>query len=327
MAGSGVLVVIETSVGVARPASLELLTPARELAAGGAVTALVLGGNVTDAAAEVAGRGAERTLYVDAPALERYTTDAYAKAIEAAAAAVAPRLVLLPGTTSGRDLGPYLAARAGSSCLSDCTALRWDGDALVGTRPVYQGKMLTDVRLETPGVAYAVVRAGTFAAPDASGAGQAEALDVQIGADASRVKLREVAQKPSGAVNLEEAETIVVGGRGLGSEESFSALLGPLADAFGAPIGATRAVTDLGWRPHYEQIGQTGKTIKPKLYVGVGVSGAVQHLVGMQNSETILVINRDADAPLFKIATIGVVGDLNEIVPALTEAVKVAKGA
>jgi electron transfer flavoprotein alpha subunit len=327
MAGSGVLVVIETSAGALRPAALELLAPARELARGGQVTAVVIGSDIAAAAREVAAHGADRTLVVNHPLLERYTTDGYATAIEAAVAAVDPSLVLFPGTTSGRDLGPYLAARAGANCVSDCSALRWDGNALVATRPVYQGKMLTDVRTVPDGVAYAVLRSGAFPEPTAGAAGTIEDLPIQLSAADLRVQLREVAQKPTGAVNLEGAETIVVGGRGLGSAESFNSLLGELAEAFEAPIGATRAVTDLGWRPHYEQIGQTGKTVKPKLYVGVGVSGAVQHLVGMQNSETILVINRDADAPLFKIASIGVVGDLNELVPALTKAVRDARSA
>ena len=327
MAGSGVLVVVESSEGAVRPAALELLSPARELAQGGQVTAVVIGSNIAEAAADVAARGADRTLRADAPLLERYTTDAYTKVIEAAVEAVEPALVLLPGTTSGRDLGPYLAARRGSNCLSDCTELRWEGEALVGTRPVYQGKMLTDARATPSAVGYAVLRNGAYVAPEAGAVGQVEALDTHLTAADMRVQLLDVTTKPAGAVNLEAAETIVVGGRGLGSAETFDSLLGDLADAFNAPIGATRAVTDLGWRPHYEQIGQTGKTIKPKLYIGVGVSGAVQHLVGMQNSETILVINRDADAPLFKLATIGVVGDLNEIVPALAREVRAARGA
>jgi electron transfer flavoprotein alpha subunit len=273
----------------------------------------------------VATHGADHTLIVDDLLLERYTTDGYAAAIDAALAAVSPSLVLLPGTTSGRDLGPYLAARGGSNCLSDCTALRWEGETLVATRPVYQGKMLTDARVTPNGIAFAVLRSGAFQAPAPGTAGPIEHLPIQLSAAELRVQLREVAEKPTGAVNLEGADTIVVGGRGLGSAESFNSLLGALAEALDAPIGATRAVTDLGWRPHYEQIGQTGKTVNPKLYVGVGVSGAVQHLVGMQNSETILVINRDADAPLFKLASIGVVGDLTEIVPALTKAVRAAR--
>jgi electron transfer flavoprotein alpha subunit len=325
MAGSGVLVVIETSAGALRPAALELLTPARELARGGHVTAVVIGSDVAAAAQDVATHGSDRTLVVDHPLLERYTTDGYVAVIDAALAQVEPSLVLLPGTTSGRDLGPYLAARAGVNCLSDCTALRWDDDGLVATRPVYQGKMLTDARLVPSRVAFAVLRSGAFPESTAGAAGTIEDLAIQLSVTDMRVQLREVAAKPTGAVNLEGAETIVVGGRGLGSAESFNSLLGELAEAFDAPIGATRAVTDLGWRPHYEQIGQTGKTVKPKLYVGVGVSGAVQHLVGMQNSETVLVINRDADAPLFKLASIGVVGDLNEIVPALTKAVRAAR--
>ena len=322
---SGVLVVIETSAGQARPAALELLTPARELAHGAPVVAVVIGSNVTEAANDVAARGVDRTLYVDAPPLERYTTDGYTVAVEAALEAVNPRVVLFAGTTAGRDLGPYVATRACVTCLSDCVALRWDGEALVATRPVFQGKMLTDARLETDGVAFAVARAGVFDAPAADGAGKAEELTVDINEADLRVTLRDVTAKPAGAVNLEEAETIVVGGRGLGSAEAFNDLMGQLADALDAPIGATRAVTDLGWRPHYEQIGQTGKTVKPKLYIGVGVSGAVQHLVGMQNAETIVAINRDADAPLFKIATIGVVGDLNELAPALAKELKAAR--
>jgi electron transfer flavoprotein alpha subunit len=323
---SGVLVVIETSAGEVRSTSLELLAPARDLAGGEPVTAVVIGSGVGGLAADVAGRGTDRTLVVDAPALARYTIDGYTKAVEAAIAAVQPRLVLFGGTTAGRDLGPYVAARAGSNCLSDCTALRWEGDALVGTRPVFQGKMLTEARYTPRGTAFAVVRGGVFPAPEAAGTGTAAPLAVEIADSDLRVKLREVTTPPAGAVNLADAEVIVVGGRGLGSKENFDALLGDLADAFDAPIGATRAVTDLGWRPHYEQIGQTGKTVKPRLYIGVGVSGAVQHLVGMQGAETVVVINRDADAPLFKLAAIGVVGDLNEIVPALAREVRAARG-
>jgi electron transfer flavoprotein alpha subunit len=328
---AGVLVVIETSAGEVRDTALELLTPARDLAQGGPVTALVLGSGIPEGAEQVAARGADRTLYVDAPALARYTTDGYTKAVEAAIAEVQPQLVLFAGTTAGRDLGPYIAARAGANCLSDCTALAWDGADLVATRPVYQGKMLTQVRLTPTGTAFAVLRGGAFPAPEATGSGSsgssgsAEALAVDIAEDDLRVKLTGVAEKPAGGANLEQAETVVVGGRGVGSAEGF-AMLEELAAALDAPIGATRAVTDLGWRPHYEQIGQTGKVVKPKLYIGIGVSGAVQHLVGMQNSETIVAINRDPDSPIFKLASIGVVGDLNEIVPALTAAVKAARG-
>lgn len=325
MAG-GVLVVVETSAGEIRESSLELIGPARALAGDGAVTALVVGSGVDGVAADVSGRGVDRVLVVDNASVERYTTDAYAKAIEAAIGQDEPQLVLLAGTTAGRDLGPYLAARAGSVCLSDCTALRWDGDDLVGTRPVYQGKMLTDVTAKPDGVAFAVIRGGTNPVAEA-GQGSAAVEPLAVGLDAAslRVKLLDVTAPPAGDSSLDSAETVVVGGRGVGSAEGF-AMIDELAAALDGAVGATRAVTDLGWRPHHEQIGQTGKVVRPKLYVGVGVSGAVQHTVGMQNAETVVVINRDKDAPLFKLAEIGVVGDLNEIVPALTREIKVARG-
>lgn len=325
---AGVLLVIETSAGTLRDASLELIAPAAALANGGSVTAVVVGSGAAGAAQAVAERGVGHVLLADNAALERYTTDGYTAAIEAAIAAVDPAVVLLIGTTAGRDLGPYLAARAGSDCLSDTTALRWDGDTLVGTRPVYGGKMLSDVRLTVPtgGRAFAVLRAGQSAPPAAAGdTGSVEPLAVEIAADALRVRLTGVAEKPAGGVNLEGAEVVVVGGRGLGSKDAFG-LVEQLAEVLHAPVGATRAVTDLGWRPHFEQIGQTGKTVRPKLYVGIGVSGAVQHTVGMQNSETIVSINRDADSPLVRMADIGVIGDLHALVPAITAAIKAAQG-
>jgi electron transfer flavoprotein alpha subunit len=322
---AGVLVIIETSAGQVRETSLELLTPARALADGGAVTALVAGSGIAVVARDVAGRGADRTLVVDVPALERFTVDGYVKAVEAGIASEDPKLVLFGGTTAGRDLGPFIAARAGTTCLSDCVSLRWEDGALVGTRPIYQGKMLTDVRLNPGERAFAVMRGGIAPIPESSGAGSTEPLAVAIGDADLRVRLTGVAETPAGDVNLEGAETVVVGGRGVGSAENFK-LVEELAAALDAPVGATRAVTDLHWRPHYEQIGQTGKTVRPKLYIGIGVSGAVQHTVGMQNAETIVAINRDPDSPLFKLAAIGVVGDLNEIVPALTREIRAARG-
>lgn len=319
--GSGVLVVIETSAGEPRDASLEALTIARDLNGDGSLTALVVGSGVGELANSIS---ADRVLVADAPELERYTADAYTQVIEAAIEAVAPKLVVFGGTTSGRDLGPYLSARAGAGCLSDCVSLRWDGDDLVGTRPVYQGKLLSDVTMAAAETAFAVVRAGVVEAQGAGQPGSVEELPVTLDDDALRVKLTDVSIPPAGAVDLEGADTIVAGGRGLGSEENFT-LVERLADAVGGAVGATRAVTDLGWRPHYEQIGQTGKSVKPRLYFAVGISGAVQHLVGMQNSETVVAINRDPDAPIFKLAQIGVVGDLNEIVPALIAELEAAR--
>jgi electron transfer flavoprotein alpha subunit len=320
-----VLVVIEAVAGQPRPSSLEAISAGHALAAGGTVNAVVVGDGAAPAAAAVAASGVARTLVAAGAGLERYTTAAWARSIEAAIAATTPAVVLLAGTTSGRDLGPYLAARAGGVALSDVTAVRWDDGALVATRPVYQGKMLTEVRATPDPIAFVVVRPGSYPMPQTGQAGSIETFDVSLSSEDMRVRVIGVAEKPAGATNLETAETIVVGGRGVGSKENF-AILEDLAAAFGAPIGATRAVTDLGWRPHYEQIGQTGKNVRPKLYIGVGVSGAVQHTVGMRNAETIVVINRDPDAPIFRLATIGVVGDLNEIVPALAREVRAARG-
>lgn len=323
---NGVLIVVETSAGVVREASLELIGPARALAGDGGVTALVIGSGVGSVAADVACRGVDRVLTVDDPLLDRYTTEAYARAIDAAIAQDGPRLTLLAGTTSGRDLGPYLAARAGGDCLSDCAALRWDGDSLVGTRPVYQGKMLVDVTVGPGNATFAVLRAGANAiAGAAAQTASVEPLAADLDPASLRVRLLDVTTPPAGDSSLDSAETVVVGGRGVGSAEAF-AMIDELAAALDGAVGATRAVTDLGWRPHHEQIGQTGKVVRPRLYIGVGVSGAVQHTVGMQGSETIVAINRDRDAPLFKLAEIGVVGDLHEIVPALTREIRAARG-
>jgi electron transfer flavoprotein alpha subunit len=323
---ASVLVVIETSASETREASLEALAVAGTLSGSAGVVALIVGSGVDDVARDAATRGVDRVLVADDPALERYTTDAYTQVIEAAISATRPKVVLLAGTTAGRDLGPYLGARAGANCLSDCAALRWDGDALVGTRPVYQGKMLTDVKAIGDGTHYAVLRAGVAEAASAGGsAAPVELLDVSIDAEQLRVKLVDIAVPPTGDANLEDADVIIVGGRGVGSAENF-VMIEELAAAFDAPVGATRAVTDLGWRPHFEQIGQTGKTVRPKLYIGIGVSGAVQHTVGMQGSDTIVAINRDPQAPIFRFAEIGVVGDLNEILPVLTTAVRAARG-
>jgi len=318
MVATHVLAVIETSAGELRPASLELITVARELAEDGTVVALVVGHAVGQVAADIATRGVNAVLVADDALLTRYTTDAWAHVIETAVTEQQPRIVLLPGTTAGRDLGPYLAARSGTTSLSDCISLEWDGEDLLARRPVYGGKMVADVRLTPAHRAWAVVRAGAYAAPEATSP-PAAMLPLQIDPSRvrQRVRLKDVAEKRGGSVNLEMAERIVTGGRGVGSPEGF-ALIEQLAAALGAGVGATRAVTDAGWRPHHEQIGQTGRNVKPKLYLAVGVSGAVQHLAGMRGSDTIIAINRDPDAPIFRLAALGIVGDLNEIVPALT---------
>lgn len=326
---SGVLLAVETRDGAIRETSRELFGVGRELATetGGPLTAVVLGSGVDAAAAEAAALGADRVLVADAPELAGFTVDAYAKAVDAAIDAAGPAVVLMAGTTAGRDLAPFLAMRRDAAYLVDCIRIRLQDGAWVGTRPVYQGKVLTEARAAGDGLVFATIHSGAFAAPEPEPGRSAETtpLELSFAPDEIRVTVKDLVQAPSGPTNLEQAEVVVVGGRGLGEAAHFK-LAEDLAEALGGAVGATRAVTDLGWRPHYEQVGQTGKTIAPKLYISLGVSGAVQHTVGIRGSETIVAINRDPDAPIFKMADFGVVGDVHEIAPKLTEKLRAARG-
>ena len=320
-----VLTVIETSDGVAREQSFELLNAARSLAPA-VVHAVIIGSGIVGEAERVAGHGAAVVHVVDDEALNRYSTAGYAAAIEAAIEASGAAIVLIVGTTSGRDLAPYLAAKRGQECLTDCIEVRVEGDRIAGVRPVYQGKMIADVSVPAGTPTFVSVRAGAFGSPEASDPGEVVDLDVDLAAVPMPVKFVGLSQAKGGDAALGDADIVVAGGRGVGSAEQYQIIL-DLAEAIGGAVGATRAVTDLGWRPHYEQIGQTGANVRPKLYIGVGVSGAVQHAVGMQNSQTIVAINRDPDAPIFRMAEIGVVGDLHEIVPHLITHLRAARGA
>jgi electron transfer flavoprotein alpha subunit len=241
-----------------------------------------------------------------------------------------PAVVLVPGTTAGRDYAPRAAARLGVAIAAECVALRIDGTTLVAERPVLGGRAQSEVRLvlslskDRP--AMATVRVGSYPKAEPAGEGPApEAIPVELGEQDTRVTVVATTPKGTGATSLDTAEVVVSGGRGLKEAARFK-LVEDLAAALGGAVGATRAVVDSGWRPHHEQIGQTGRTVSPRLYVAVGISGAVQHNVGMQGSEYIVAINRDPDAPIFKIASFGVVGDLFEVVPALTAEIERVKG-
>jgi electron transfer flavoprotein alpha subunit len=236
-----------------------------------------------------------------------------------------PAVVLVPGTTAGRDYAPLVAARLGAGLAADCVSFAVENGALVATRPVLGGRALTRVRFPGGGPSMVTVRSGSFAKAE-SGLTEpiVERLEVTLSPDDQRASLVETTPKGTGASRLDSADVVVSGGRGLKEPAQF-AIVEELAEAFGAAVGATRAVVDAGWRPHHEQIGQTGRTVSPRLYVAVGISGAVQHNVGMQGSDYIVAINRDPDAPIFKIASFGIVGDLFEIVPALSAEVRNAK--
>jgi electron transfer flavoprotein alpha subunit len=229
-------------------------------------------------------------------------------------------------TTQGKDLSPRVAAKLRTGIAPDAVALGVEGDAIVVRHPMYTGKIIGSLKI-TASPALLSVRLGAIPVGDKAGAGRVETVQPAMDPAQGRVKVTELKEGNTGKVDLGEAAVVIAGGRGLKTAENFK-LVDDLADAFGnAAVGATRAVTDEGWRPHSEQIGQTGRLVSPDLYIAVGISGAIQHLAGMRTSKTIVAVNKDKEAPIFKVADYGIVGDVFEVVPALTEAVKTGQGA
>lgn len=315
------LIVGEIQKGAVREATLELVALARKL--GGEVSSLVIGSGASAAADALAKKGGGKVLLADDASVANYTVDAYAQVIRKAIDTVKPELVLLSNTPSGWDVAGKLAAQLDAGIVSDVFDIKEEGGDLVFVRRMFNAKF--DARLRVAGSPkIATVQPGACAAYEGSDAGGVEALDVS--GISSRTKFVEVRTAAAGGHDLTKAEIIVSGGRGLQKPENFDAVLKPLVEALGAQLGASRPVVDAGWLPHEYQIGSSGQVVAPKLYVAVGISGAIQHLVGMKNSNFIIAINKDPDAPIFEAASMGVVGDLFEIVPALTEALKAAKG-
>ena len=320
-----VLAVTEQRGGALRKSSGEVVGAARQLAdalgAGSTVDALVLGAAGVDAAGAKLGEvGADRVLVAEDASFVNYAPDGYAATVAAVAKSGGYGAVLVAATAGGKDLAPRVAARLDAPLASDCTGLGCEGGKVTATRPVYGGKAIQQLRLDAP-VAVVSLRPNTFAPGSAAKAGVAEKV---AAVPQSRVTVREVKAAGQGKLDVAEASVVVSGGRGLKGPEHF-ALIEKLAQAFGAAVGASRAVVDAGWRPHAEQVGQTGKTVSPQLYVAVGISGAIQHLAGMKTAKVIVAINKDKDAPIFQVADYGIVGDLFEIVPRLTEEVARAR--
>ncbi len=325
--GNGVLIVAEAAGSDLRPVSLELITAGRQLAdaLGGGVTAVIGGMAIEDAAQRLASAGADKVLVADGDAFADVTAGVWTALVTQAIERTQPATVLIPGTTAGRDYAPRVAARLGVGLAADCVELAVEDGAVVAVRPVLGGRVQTAVKLAGNTPQMATVRAGSFErATGTDGNGSVEPIDVPLSDDDTRVKVLELVQEAAAGQSLEGADRIVSGGRGLKEPDQFK-LVEDLAAALGAAVGASRAVVDAGWRPHSEQVGQTGQTVSPRLYVAVGISGAVQHLVGMQSSDYIVAINRDPDAPIFKIASFGIVGDLFEVVPAVIDEVKAAR--
>ncbi len=317
-----ILVFIEQRDGQVRSVCREALGEATRLAAalGGPVVGVCAAASDPGLAA-LGEAGAEKVLLAASPAFAGYDAAGYARAVVAAVEAVKPAAVLFSASAMGRDLAPRVAARLGAGLATDCVALAAEGGRLTARRPVYAGKALQKVAFPKA-LALVSLRPKVFAPVTQAGRSAAvEPLAVAWDAAASRAKVVRVAAAGGGKVDLTEAEIIVSGGRGMKGPEHFK-LIEELADALGASVGASRAVVDAGWRPHAEQVGQTGKTVSPKLYVAVGISGAIQHLAGMTSSRCIVAVNKDPEAPIFKVADYGIVGDLFEVVPALTQAVR-----
>ncbi|HXE58128.1 MAG TPA: electron transfer flavoprotein subunit alpha/FixB family protein [Gemmatimonadales bacterium] len=315
----------ETRAGELRKVAREVVTAARQAAdatGGGEVHALLVGAPGIGAHAEPLGRhGADRVVVVEHPALERYSSEVVAATAAAVIRAGGYRAAFFSASAQGRDLAPRVAAALEVSMASDLVAFSFEGDALVGRHPTHTGKVITTVRL-AGAPAVATLRPGAVTPAEQPRTPRVESAAPALAPEAARVVVTEVAAKSATRLDLGEAPVIVSGGRGLKEAANFR-LLEELADAFGnAAVGATRAVTDDGWRDPSDQIGQTGRVVSPELYLAVGISGAIQHIAGMRTSKTIVAINKDKDAPIFKVADYGIVGDLFEIVPRLTEEIR-----
>jgi electron transfer flavoprotein alpha subunit len=315
-----ILVIAEGGPEGFRKVTAEALTAARSLADGGSVTALVIGAGIETAAGSLAEWGADTIRVADHPDLSDYRVDRYTAIVAGVVDETAPAAILLGATVQGRDLAARLSARLGSACAVDCTGIRADGASLTVTRPMYGGKVVAEVALSGPTPVVAI-RPNALPAVQASGRGEVSPMTVTPAE--SPIDVVET-QVEAGKVELTEAEVIVSGGRGMGGDD-YSAIEA-LAEALGGAVGASRSAVDEGWRPHADQVGQTGKVVAPALYVACGISGAIQHLAGMSTSKVIVAINKDPDAPIFARADYGIVGDLFEVVPEITRAVQAIKG-
>lgn len=322
---TAILAVTEQRDGALRKVSREVVWAARQLADqfGGTVDALVLGAPGVDvASAQLGAAGADRVLVAADASFARYAPDGYAATVAEHAKAGGYAAIVVPATATGKDLAPRVAARLDAPLASDVTALGVDSGKVTASRPVYAGKAIQRVVFESvQGVVS--LRPNTYVVGSAGKAGAVE--PVPAARVPVRVTVKEVKASEQGALDVAEADVVVAGGRGLKGPEHFH-LVEELAKAFGnAAVGASRAVVDAGWRPHAEQVGQTGKTVSPQLYVALGISGAIQHLAGMRTAKVIVAVNKDKDAPIFKAADYGIVGDLFEVLPRLTEEIRKAQ--
>ncbi|MBM6924712.1 electron transfer flavoprotein subunit alpha/FixB family protein, partial [Pseudoflavonifractor phocaeensis] len=309
---------------------LELLTPGRDLAdkQGGRLVGIVIGSGVDAAVSAASAQGADQVIVIDAPEFKDYTTDAYAAAMYYLVEKYGPTTLLIGATPDGRDMGPRLSCRLKTALTADCTGLDIDEESgnVAWTRPAFGGNLMATILCPDHRPQIGTVRPGVFK-KSAPVAPRAETIreEFHVAPEQIRTELLEVIKEAAGElVDLEGADIIVSGGRGVGGPEGFAPVRA-LAEALGATVGASRAAVDSGWISHAHQVGQTGKTVAPKLYIACGISGAIQHLAGMSGSDCIVAINKDPDAPIFDVADYGIVGNLFEVLPALTEEIKKLK--
>ena len=316
------LVFLEHHDGVIQKGALGVL--ARALALGGDVAGVVVGHGVAEVAAGAGAFGATTVYVVDAPAFEAPLPQPRVDALEAVVAASGAENVLFAASVLSADIASGLSARLDAGLNWDVTDFRLEGGQLVGTRPALGDTVLVDVGwTTTPRIA--LVRSGSFDPVETGGSAAVHDVDVTLQDFSTAAQMVEQAHEQASGPSIEDAEVIVAGGRGLGTPEGFR-LAEELAAALGGAVAATRAVVDAGWYPYATHVGQTGKSVSPKLYVALGISGAIQHKVGMQNSGTIVAINKDPNAPIFDFADVAVIGDVEQILPKLTEAVRARKG-
>lgn len=311
-----ILVVASHSKGKLTKSTFELVSAARQLNAGMPIAIAVLGhGAEVDPIAAQAAALADQVLVANQPELAGFNPEVWSQAASFIAAEGECRLVLIPGSRSGRAYSPRVAVRLDAPLLEDVVTLSLNGDEIEAQRYSYLARVTETVAATSP-IAVVTVKPGAFA-PAAPLPAPGEQFELEAPVTASRVQTFEERAEAASKVLLQEAEIVVAGGRGVGDAQGFESSVVRLAEALGAAVGATRAVVDAGWRPYTEQVGQTGKTVQPKVYIAVGISGATQHLSGMNKSKVVVAINKDGDAPIFRIADYGLVGDVNEIVPAL----------
>lgn len=316
-----ILVYLEQRNGSIKKSSYEAAKVGKDFAEklGGEVEAVVVGSDINEVE-KVGGYGVSKVTHLKNADLELYSSSAYSKLVAEHVKSVEANTVIFATTALGKDLAPRVAAKLNAGTAMDCVAFDFSDD-VVATRPIYAGKALLDVKVNSEIKVYAI-RPNVFDAGEPSG--ESADVNVQEVSDPDlSAKVTEV-KKSEGKLDVAEADIIVSGGRGLKGPENFT-MIEELAETLGAAVGASRAVVDAGWRPHREQVGQTGKTVTPSLYVAVGISGAIQHLAGMRSSKYIVAINKDAEAPIFGVADYGITGDAFEVVPKLIEEIKKVK--